>query len=143
VIFAFVVSKLRWLARVPLFPQCFDVLLLAVTALFNPRLLALRETLENRARRSLGVRLSVHKFGGVGFTFGGYELAHLHGNGLFDAFLGARARDEVVQKGMASPHHVFPKSGWVSFWIKAEQDVGTALELMKIARKYRTPVESL
>jgi Luciferase len=137
VIFAFVVRKLRWLARVPLFPQFFDAMLLVGTALFDRRALAVRESLETRACRALGVRLSTHRFGGVGFNFGRHELAHLHGNGLFDTFVGAKARDQLVRSGMASPHHIFPKSGWVSFWIRAEQDIANALELMRIAQEYR------
>jgi len=142
VIFAFVVRRLRWLARVPLFPQIFDTMLLAATALFDWRALAVRESLELEARRSFGVALSVHRFGGVGFTSGGHELAHLHGNGLFDAFVGVSARDNVVRTGMALPHHVFPRSGWVSFWIKTEADLPKALELMRIAQQYRTHAES-
>ena len=126
----------------PLFPQIFDTMLLAVTALFDWRALAVREALELEACRSVGVALSVHRFGGVGFTSGRHELALLHGNGLFDAFVGARARDSAVRTGMASPHHIFPRSGWVSFWIKTEADLPKALELMRIAQQYRTNAES-
>jgi len=141
VVFAFVVRKLRWLASMPLLPQIFDTMLLVTTVLFDWRALALREWLELEACRSLGVELSVHRFGGVGFTSGRHELAHLHGNGLFDAFVGTSARDSVVRGGMASPHHVFPRSGWVSFWIRTEADLPKALELMRIAQRYRTNVE--
>ncbi len=137
-IFAFVVRRLRWLARVPLFPQIFDTVLLGATALFNWRTLAVRESLEREACRSLGVALSVHRFGGVGFNFGRHELAHIHGNGLFDAFVGADARNEMVRAGIALPHHIFPRSGWVSFWVKTEADLPNALELMRIAQCYRT-----
>lgn len=142
-IFAFVVRRLRWLARVPLFPQIFDTMLLMGTALFNWHALGLRESLEREACRSLGVELGVHRFGGVGFKLGGQELAHLHGNGLFDAFVGMSARESIVRNGMALPHHVFPRSGWVSFWIKAEADVPKALELMRTAQRYRTGLEAV
>ena len=137
-VFAFVVRKLRWFARMPLLPQIFDTMLLVATALFDWRALAVRESLEREACHSLGVKLSVNRFGGVGFNSGRHELAHLHGNGLLDAFVGVRARDSVVRSGMASPHHVFPRSGWVSFWIKTESDLPNALELMRIAQRYRT-----
>ena len=141
-VFAFVVRKLRWLARLPLFPQIFDTILLSATALFDWRALSVRESLEREACRSLGVELSVHRFGGVGFTSGRHELAHLHGNGLFDAFVGVRARDSAVRSGMASPHHIFPRSGWVSLWIKTEADLPNALKLMRIAQRYRTNMEA-
>jgi hypothetical protein len=143
VIFAFVVRRLRWLARVPLFPQIFDTMLLMGTALFNWRSLGLRESLEREACRSLGVELGVHRFGGVGFKLSGQELAHLHGNGLFDAFVGMSARESIVRSGMALPHHVFPRSGWVSFWIKTEADLPKALELMRTAQRYRTGLEAV
>jgi hypothetical protein len=141
VIFAFVVRNFRWLARVPLLPQLFDTMLLLGTALFDWRALGLRESLEREASRSLGVVLGVHRFGGVGFILGGNELAHLHGNGLFDAFVGINARNRVVDSGMALPHHVFPRSGWVSFWIRTNADLPKALELMRIAQRYRTSLE--
>lgn len=142
-IFAFVVRRLRWLARVPLFPQIFDTILLIGTALFNWRALGLRESLEREACRSLGVELGVHRFGGVDFKLGGQELAHLHGNGLFDAFVGMSARENIVRSGMALPHHVFPRSGWVSFWIKTEADLPKALALMRAAQRYRTGLEAV
>jgi len=135
--FNFVVRKLRWLARIPLAPQIFDTMLLMATAFCDRRVLGVRELLERQACHSLGVALSVHRFGGVGFKYGRHELAHLHGNGLFDAFVGVKAREQVVRSGMALPHHVFPRSGWVSFWMKTETDVATALELMRIAQRYR------
>jgi hypothetical protein len=117
-------------------------MLLVATALFDWRALAVRESLEREACCSLGLEPSVHRFGGVGFNSGRHELAHLHGNGLFDAFVGISARDKIVRSGMASPHHIFPRSGWVSFWIKTEADLPNALELMRIAQRYRTNPEA-
>jgi hypothetical protein len=143
VVFAFVIRKLRWLARVPLFPQVFDTMLLLATALFDWRALAVMESLERDACHLPGVELCVHRFGGVGFTSGRHEIAHLHGNGLFDAFVGVRARDSAVRNGVASPHHVFPRSGWVSFWMKTEADLPAALELMRIAHRYRRNMEAV
>ena len=136
-IFSFVVRRLKWLAAIPGAPQIFDTMLLMATVLFDRRAVFVRESLEREACHSLGVALSVHRFGGVGFKYGQHELAHLHGNGLFDAFVGVKAREEVVRSAMALPHHVFPKSGWVSFWVKTEADIATALELMRIAQRYR------
>jgi Family of unknown function (DUF5519) len=133
VIFAFVVTKLRWLARVPLFPQIFDTMLLLGAVLRDRRVLCIRELLEDRASDSLGVGLTNHRFGGVGFVFDGAELGHLHGNGLFDAFVGTD-RDRVVRDGLASPHHLFARSSWVSVWIKTDKDVTSALELLRIAK---------
>jgi hypothetical protein len=124
--FAFVVRKLRWLAKVPGAPQIFDAALLLSTALLRPARLRAISAVENDARRLPGVTLGVHRLGGIGFFFHGKESSHIHGNGLLD-------RDELVRDGRALPHHIFPRSGWISFWIQDEEDVRPALELIRIA----------
>ena len=136
-IFQFVVAHCRWLARLPLLPQLFDALLLAWTLLTDRRKLCALEVLEVEARRIFGAQLRTHRFGGTEFHVGGRELAHVHGNGLFDAHLRAPARDAVIARRMALPHHVLPRSSWVSFWIRTENDVATAIELMRLAREAR------
>jgi hypothetical protein len=41
-----------------------------------------------------------------------------------------KTRNELVSSGRASPHHVMPQSGWVSYWIKkGEEDVATIIGL--------------
>ena len=59
-----------------------------------------RGNCSNARRKALDVELCVHRFGGMGFVFDGHELGHLHGNGLFDAFVGMNARDVIVRGGM-------------------------------------------
>lgn len=133
-IFRFVTHRLRWLGRVPLFPQLFDAFLLLTTALTNrPKLRAI-ELLEKRAAECLDAKLRNHRYGGVGFVVNGRELGHVHGNGLFDAFLGRVGRDAALAAGLALPHHMFPRSNWVSFWIERESDVDRAMELLRLAR---------
>ncbi len=134
-IFRFVVRYGRWLGRVPLLPQFFDALLLMGTALTNRGKLRAIELLEKRAVELFHATLSVHRFGGVGFSAGGRELGHVHGNGLFDAFVGRANRDAVIAAGMALPHHVFPRSGWVSFWIERESDIERAVELLQMSEQ--------
>ncbi len=135
--FRFVVSRLRWLGRVPLLPQMFDALLLTVTALTNRGKLRAFELLEQQAVETFGARVGVHRFGGTGFFVNGSELGHVHGNGLFDAFVGRSNRDAAVAAGRAQLHHVFPKSGWVSFWIERESDVEQAVDLLRLAAMRR------
>src|SRR5580765_6949968 len=77
-VFYFVVRRLRWLARVPGLPQLFDALLLMGTCVFRRSRLAAMETLEVKALRLAGIRLKVHRFGGIEFVEqGGRELGHL------------------------------------------------------------------
>ena len=137
--FKFVVKKLRWLARIPVLPQLFDAGLMIATMLFDrPRLRAM-ETFESAIRRKYTIQRRPHRFGGVGFFIGTTEIGHLHGNGLLDLFVGKSFRTEQVRRGRALPHHVFPDSGWISFWLKSPADISQALELFEIASMYRTP----
>jgi len=137
-IFRFVVKELRWLARIPVLPQLFDAGLMITTMLFNrPRLRAM-EMFENAVCGKYAIQKRPHRFGGVGFFIGTTEIGHLHGNGLLDLFVGKSFRTEQVRQGHALPHHVFPDSGWISFWLRSPADLARALDLFEIASKYRT-----
>ncbi len=139
--FKFVVRKLRWLARIPVLPQLFDAGLMVATILFDrPRLRAM-EMFENAIRRKYPIQRRPHRFGGVGFFIGTTEIGHLHGNGLLDLFVGKSFRAEEVRRGRALLHHVFPESGWISFWLKSPADIAQALELFEIASMYRTTAQ--
>jgi len=131
--FRFVVLHLRWLARVPGLPQLFDTALLVWTRLAHPARLAAMQEIETRAIALPGVRLRVHRLGGIGFARGRHELGHLHGNGLLDLFVGREQRDALVAAGRAEPHHVFAESGWISFRVRSPADISHALDLLAIA----------
>ena len=137
-IFAFVVRNFRWLARIPGAPQIFDAALLTATALFSPRRLRGISAVEEEARQLPGVALRVHRYGGIGFFFRGREMGHIHGNGLLDCHVGRANRDRLVrERGGVMAHHVFPQSGWISFFVNDPGDVECALELIQVARAYR------
>jgi hypothetical protein len=108
-------------------------MLLAATALFFRKRLRAISEIEAAVRTWPEMRVGVHRFGGIGFFFRGKESSHLHGNGLLDCFVGRSNRDALVATGRALPHHVFPNSGWISFWIEDETDVELAMELIRIA----------
>ena len=133
--FRFVVAHLRWLARVPGLPQLFDATLLAWTGLAHPARLAAMQEIESRALALPGVRLRVHRLGGTAFARGPRELGHLHGNGLLDLFVGHAERAALVAAARAQPHHVFAQSGWISFWVRSDADVASALALLAIAAR--------
>ncbi|ALC83908.1 MULTISPECIES: luciferase domain-containing protein [Bacillus] len=79
-----------------------------------------------------GVSEHPHRFGGVEFRYKNKELGHLHGENLVDFPFPKLVRDELIQARLADPHHVLPNSGWVSFWIKGEQDIPHLLKLFKM-----------
>lgn len=138
--FKFVVKRLRWLARIPVLPQLFDAGLVTATMLFDrPRLRAM-EMFESAICNKYAIHRRPHRFGGVAFFVGTTEIGHLHGNGLLDLFVGRKFRIEQVRQGRALPHHVFPDSGWISFWLKSPADIARALELFEVASTYGQPI---
>src|SRR5205085_3513586 len=64
VIFAFVVRRLKWLARIPGAPQIFDAMLLAGTGLFHPSRVRAISAIESQVGRWPGMRVGVHRLGG-------------------------------------------------------------------------------
>jgi hypothetical protein len=137
VIFAFAVRRLKWLAAIPGAPQIFDAMLFSSTAVFHPARLRAISDVEKAVNEFPGVRPGVHRLGGVGFFLHGKECSHIHGNGLLDCFVGRENREALVRDGRASPHHVFPRSGWISFWIRNGDDVSPAIELIRVSCAHR------
>jgi hypothetical protein len=131
---------LKWLARIPGVPQVFDAMLLTTTALIHPRRLRAMGAIEAAVSQWPGMRVRVHRLGGTGFFLDGRESSHIHGNGLLDCFVGRAQRDALIFDGRAEPHHIFPRSGWISFWIRGEEDVCPAIKLIRIASNQR-PIE--
>ncbi|MEM1271280.1 MAG: luciferase family protein [Bacteroidota bacterium] len=72
-----------------------------------------------------------HRYGGVEFRVGTREFGHIHPEGPVDIPFTKRIRDEVVAAGLASRHHVLPKSGWVSVQLTDETSVENAVSLLR------------
>lgn len=81
-----------------------------------------------------------HRFGGTEFRVGYREIGHVHGDRLVDIPFPVRVREELVESGLAEPHHVLPKSGWVSVYLRKPGDVSRALELL--GRSYEMALAS-
>jgi Family of unknown function (DUF5519) len=62
-----------------------------------------------------------HKFGGIEFRLNKREMGHIHSDRLADLPFPMKTRDDLVNSGLASPHHVMPQSGWVSYWIEKDE----------------------
>ena len=77
-----------------------------------------------------GIETHLHRFGGTEFRIGKREIGHIHGDSLVDIPFPKKIRDEIVAAGEASPHHVLPDTGWVSFYLKEEGDVEKAIMLL-------------
>ncbi len=77
-----------------------------------------------------GVTIAPHRFGGIEFRVGDREFGHLHGDYQADIPFSARLRKELVAAGKASLHHLYPNSGWISFYIRNAEDVPALIELL-------------
>lgn len=83
---------------------------------------------------------ALHRFGGVEFRVGRREVGHVHGDSLVDIPFPLPVRNELVESGAAEPHHILPKSGWVSIYLRNSADVGRAIELLR--RSYEIALAS-
>src|SRR6476659_11387070 len=79
-----------------------------------------------------GVTTGRHRFGGTEFRIGRRELGHLHGNRLADLPFPLLIRDELVAAGRAEPHHIYPESGWISYYIRDQGDVAAVIALFRL-----------
>lgn len=80
-----------------------------------------------------GVTAHPHRYGGTEYRLGKREIGHIHGDALVDIPFPKKVRDELVSAGRAEPHHVLPKSGWVSVYLRAATDVERAIELLRLS----------
>jgi hypothetical protein len=86
------------------------------------------------------VTAEVHEFGGIEFRLDKREMGHIHGERLVDLPFPMKIRNELVNSGRVSPHHVLPQSGWVSYWINnGEKDVPVVLELFRMRYEQLKP----
>ena len=86
------------------------------------------------------VTAEVHNFGGIEFRLNKREMGHIHGERLVDLPFPTKIRNELVNSGRVSPHHVLPQSGWVSYWINnGEKDVPVVLELFRMRYEQLKP----
>lgn len=86
------------------------------------------------------VTAKAHRFGGIEFSLNKREMGHIHGDRLVDLPFPMSTRDELVNSGRASPHHVLPQSGWVSYWInKGEEDVPAVVDLFRMRYEQLKP----
>jgi Family of unknown function (DUF5519) len=68
-------------------------------------------------------------------------MGHIHGEHVADLPFPMKTRNDLVNSGRVSPHHVLPKSGWVSYWINQEQEheVSAVVELFKMRYEQLKP----
>ena len=79
-----------------------------------------------------GVIVDAYRGGMVFFHVGRREIGHLHGNRLADLPFPVRIREKLVAEGRADLHYLHPKTGWITYYIRGEQDAGAIIELFRL-----------
>ena len=77
-----------------------------------------------------GVTAEEHRFGGAEYKLAKREIGHVHGDHLVDIPLPIKIRNEIIEKGEALPHHILPESSWVSIYLRNDEDVNKAINLL-------------
>jgi hypothetical protein len=95
--------------------------------------------IEETITRWEGVTAKPHRFGGREFNLGTREVGHIHGDYIVDIPFPVKVRKELVAAGKAEAHHLLPESGWVSYYIRKEEDIQGAVELFE--RSYGLALE--
>lgn len=79
-----------------------------------------------------GVTVETYPGGMVFFHVGRREIGHLHGNRLADLPFPVRIREQLVAAGKADLHYLHPKTGWITYYIRREQDAEAVVELFRL-----------
>jgi hypothetical protein len=102
------------------------------------------ERIKNEILSWPDVSVVPHQFGGIEFRLNKRELGHIHGDSLADLPFPMSVRNELVNSGRASPHHVLPQSGWISYWFeRGEEDVPAVIELFRMRYEQLKPKRSV
>jgi hypothetical protein len=98
-----------------------------------------RQHIEQTVTGWEGISAKPHRFGGREFNLGNREVGHIHGDYMVDIPFPVKVRKELVAAGKAEPHHLLPESGWVSYYIRKEDDISGAIDLFE--RSYQLALE--
>ena len=90
------------------------------------------ETIKDEVLKWSGITTEPNRFGGIEFLVNKKEMGHLHGERLADLPFPIEVRKELVVSGRALPHHIYPESGWVSYWIRNSDDIPAVVKLFEM-----------
>lgn len=80
-----------------------------------------------------GITGTLHQYGGLQFNLGKVEIGHIHSNGIMDVLFSRQFKQELMKEGQIEDHHLFTKSGWISFLISSEEDKNYAKYLLGLS----------
>jgi hypothetical protein len=79
-----------------------------------------------------GVTAQTYRGGMVFFRVGRREIGHLHGERMADLPFPVRIRKELVESGRADLHYLHPSTGWLTYYIRSENDIAAVLNLFRL-----------
>lgn len=97
------------------------------------------------------VNIGNHRYGGIEFTVRTRELGHMHENGTLDIPFGKPLKAQLVAERKATPHYIYPDSGWVTYQVQSWPHIYRAVWLLKLSyfhklldiRRYSNEVNEL
>ena len=97
----------------------------------NSMELSPNETIKQELLRCKRITLHEHNFVSIIFYVNGIEMRHLHGDSIADLQFPIRVSKKLVREGYVMPHHIIPKSGWVSHEIQNAKDLKAIIDLFR------------
>jgi hypothetical protein len=79
-----------------------------------------------------GVSAQAYRGGMVFFHVGRREIGHLHGERMADLPFPVRIRKELVEAGKAELHYLHPATGWLTRYIRNEDDIAGIVDLFRL-----------
>lgn len=70
------------------------------------------------------------------FFLGGTMFMHIHGQGHCDIRLSKQEQERVLAEGKARPHRWAPEAGYVTFVVKEEEDLESAMDLIRMSYQH-------
>jgi hypothetical protein len=131
--FKFIVKYFGLLKSIPLLAYLFDSQFKLWLLITNAELLDCLDDIEAEVLSWKGTSVSLHKYGGLQFNWNGKEIGHIHSNGVLDIRFSQKIKQQLMEEGRISDHHVFTNSGWISFYVMKKEDVKYANRLLKMA----------
>ncbi|MFY9870386.1 MAG: MFS transporter [Candidatus Nitrosopolaris sp.] len=90
------------------------------------------QVIEQKILEWPGVTTEPNRFGGIEFLVDKKEMGHIHGERLADLPFPVKIKECLVGSGQALPHHIYPESGWVSYWIRNPGDIPAVIDLFRL-----------
>lgn len=131
--FNFIVKYFGFLKFIPGVAWLFDSQLKLLMLISGSAIPDLLDNIEAEVTSWNGTTTSLHKYGGLQFNYQGTEIGHIHSNGLLDILFDRKTKQQLFSEGKIMHHHIFVQSGWISFYIKKQEDEAYAIKLLKMA----------